>query len=48
MTLMKKLRSQDVEVQLVKSGGHRLSEPDDLQRLLRTIDSLLDSLEQDL
>jgi pimeloyl-ACP methyl ester carboxylesterase len=48
MTLMKKLRSQDVEVQLVKSGGHRLSEPDDLQRLMRTIDSLLGSLNQDL
>ena len=34
------LRSDDVEIQLVKSAGHRLSEPNDLERLFRTLDEL--------
>ena len=34
------LTSRDVEVLLVKSGDHRLSEPEDLQRLTRTIEAL--------
>jgi len=34
------LTSRDVEVHLVKSGDHRLSEPKDLQRLTRTIEAL--------
>jgi pimeloyl-ACP methyl ester carboxylesterase len=37
--------SEDVEVQLVKEGGHRLSEPPDLERLCRTVAALLDGLE---
>ena len=40
------LRSTDVEVQLLKSGGHRLSEPPDLARLLRTVGLLLEELAQ--
>ena len=36
-----RLRSSDVEVQLVKSGDHRLSEPADLQRLQATVEQLL-------
>ena len=39
------LRSSDVEVQLVKSGDHRLSEPDDLARLCVTIEELLRALQ---
>jgi pimeloyl-ACP methyl ester carboxylesterase len=35
------LRSADVEVTLVKDGGHRLSEPDDLKRLDATLEVLL-------
>ncbi len=35
------LRSEDVEVTLVKGGGHRLSEPDDLARLTVTLERLL-------
>lgn len=36
-----RLRSADVEVQLVKSGDHRLSEPADLQRLRVAVEQLL-------
>lgn len=35
------MATDDVEVQLVKAGGHRLSEPEDLDRLCRTLDGLL-------
>lgn len=35
------LEATDVEVQLVKAGDHRLSELHDLERLVRTVDSLL-------
>ena len=41
MDIMDKLRSSDVEVQLVKSGQHRLSEPEDLRRMLAALDALL-------
>ncbi len=35
------LETGDVEVQLVKDSGHRLSEPHDLVRLCQTLDSLI-------
>lgn len=41
--IMEKIRSTDVEVQFVKSGDHRLSEPHDIDRLLRTIGALLEA-----
>ncbi len=44
LRITERLRGDDVEVQLVKSGGHRLSEPEDLDRLWRTVDRLLGSL----
>ena len=31
----------DVDLTLVKTGGHRLSEPGDLRRLARTIEALI-------
>lgn len=37
------LQSEDVEVQLVKNGDHRLSEAADLQRLRNTVQQLLHS-----
>ena len=37
LTLAEKLASNDVEVTLVKDGGHRLSEPPDLARLCRAV-----------
>jgi len=36
------LATDDVELTLVKSAGHRLSEPADLERLARTIAALID------
>lgn len=38
------LRSADVEITLVKEGEHRLSEPDDLDRLCETLGALLQRL----
>jgi pimeloyl-ACP methyl ester carboxylesterase len=40
LELMQRLRSTDVEITLVKGGGHRLSEPPDLARLTRIVGSL--------
>ena len=34
-------RSRDVEITLVKAGDHRLSEPEDLERLCRALEGLL-------
>lgn len=41
LALAESLRSTDVEVQLVKSGDHRLSEPEDIRRLEVTVGQLL-------
>lgn len=40
--LMGKLRSADVQLTIVKGGGHRLSEPHEIQAILRAVDSLLE------
>jgi pimeloyl-ACP methyl ester carboxylesterase len=45
LTLMDRLDSDDVEATFVKGGDHRLSEPRDLDRLGRTLDALLATLE---
>jgi pimeloyl-ACP methyl ester carboxylesterase len=37
------LATDDVDLTLVKSAGHRLSEPGDLRRLARTIEALIDT-----
>jgi pimeloyl-ACP methyl ester carboxylesterase len=42
--LAERLASEDVEVILVKGGGHRLSEPKDLERLELTLERLLTRL----
>lgn len=44
LAIAESLRSADVEVQLVKSGDHRLSQPDDLQRLQNCLEQLLQQL----
>lgn len=44
LRLQSQLASEDVEVTLVKSGTHRLSEPSDLDRLGRVAAALLDGL----
>lgn len=40
LTVAKALASDDVVVTLVKNGDHRLSEPDDIARLIETVDTL--------
>jgi pimeloyl-ACP methyl ester carboxylesterase len=40
LDLMARLASIDVEITLVKGGGHRLSEPEDLARLAATVAAL--------
>ncbi len=45
LRLARMLRSADVEISLVKDGGHRLSEAEDLERLCRTLEALLQRLE---
>jgi pimeloyl-ACP methyl ester carboxylesterase len=40
--LKDRLRSADVQVTAVKAGGHRLSEPHEIEAILRTIESLLE------
>lgn len=42
--IMAQITSTDVEIQFVKAGDHRLSEPHDIDRLTRTVGALLESL----
>lgn len=44
LLLAQKLATTDVEIQLVKDGDHRLSRPHDLERLMDTIETLLESI----
>ncbi len=44
LNLAEQLRSDDIELQLVKSGDHRLSEAEDIVRMLTQLELLLDSL----
>ncbi|MEO6249046.1 MAG: alpha/beta hydrolase, partial [Sphingomicrobium sp.] len=43
LKLLAQLRSSDVQLTLVKDGGHRLSEPHEIDALLRLVASLLES-----
>ncbi len=45
LTLADRLRSEDVEITLVKAGDHRLSEPRDLDRLCDALELLLRRIE---
>ncbi len=38
--LMRALRSADVQLQVIKGGGHRLSEPHEIETILRTVAGL--------
>ena len=40
--LMRALRSSDVQLNVLKGGGHRLSEPHEIRAILGTIESLLE------
>jgi pimeloyl-ACP methyl ester carboxylesterase len=41
-TTMRLLRSADVQLTIVKGGGHRLSEPHQIEAIVRTVDGLLE------
>jgi pimeloyl-ACP methyl ester carboxylesterase len=40
--LMRKLRSSDVQLNVLKGGGHRLSEPHEIRAILQTVEKLLE------
>lgn len=42
LTVADRLASSDVEIHLVKDGDHRLSRPEDISLLIRTVDTLLE------
>jgi pimeloyl-ACP methyl ester carboxylesterase len=43
LRIMERVKSRDVEIQFVKAGDHRLSEPHDLDRLTRTVGNMLEN-----
>lgn len=40
--LMRSLRSSDVQLNVLKGGGHRLSEPNEIRAILGTVEALLE------
>ena len=40
--LMRQLRSSDVQLEVLKGGGHRLSEPNEIRAILDTVKALLE------
>ena len=42
LKLLDRLRSADVQLHLIKGAGHRLSEPRDIEAILRAINQLLE------
>jgi dipeptidyl aminopeptidase/acylaminoacyl peptidase len=40
--LMRALRSSDVQLNVLKGGGHRLSEPHEIRAILATVEALLE------
>jgi pimeloyl-ACP methyl ester carboxylesterase len=40
--LMRRLRSSDVQLNVLKGGGHRLSEPHEIRAIMRTVEALLE------
>ena len=42
MRLMRRLRSGDVQLSILKDGGHRLSEPNEIDAILRTVAALVE------
>jgi len=46
LRIQQMITSDDVEINFVKKGDHRLSEPADLDRLTRTLDVLLNQIEE--
>lgn len=47
LDLVNKLESKDVHVTLIKDGGHRLSDVDNLQFITKTLGNLIDKVKHD-
>ncbi|CCQ72075.1 carboxylesterase [Magnetospira sp. QH-2] len=47
LRIAERLKTTDVEVLLVKDGDHRMSEPQDIDRLCRVVDDLLTLVEEE-
>jgi pimeloyl-ACP methyl ester carboxylesterase len=43
VNLLERLRSADVQLTIIKDGGHRLSEPPEIAAILRTVAALLET-----
>ena len=43
LDLLERLRSADVQLTIIKDGGHRLSEPHEIRAILRTVAALLET-----
>jgi dipeptidyl aminopeptidase/acylaminoacyl peptidase len=43
LTAMRRLRSADVQLQIIKGGGHRLSEPHEIEAILRAVAGLMET-----
>ncbi|HKX91977.1 MAG TPA: alpha/beta hydrolase [Sphingomicrobium sp.] len=41
---MRALRSADVQIRVIKGGGHRLSEPHEIKAILRTVGEMLETV----
>jgi dipeptidyl aminopeptidase/acylaminoacyl peptidase len=41
MSFVERLPGEDVQLTLVKDGDHRLSRPEDIDRLIRAVDAML-------
>jgi dipeptidyl aminopeptidase/acylaminoacyl peptidase len=39
---LRALRSADVQLKIIKGGGHRLSEPHEIEAILRTVAALIE------
>ncbi|MDH5188177.1 MAG: alpha/beta hydrolase [Rhodospirillaceae bacterium] len=46
LRIQEKITSDDVEIQFIKNGNHRLSEASDLNRMTATLDGLLKTIEE--
>ena len=44
LTIVRQLRSADVQLNILKGGGHRLSEPHEIEAILRTVAALLEPI----
>ena len=42
--LMQQLRSADIQLNILKGGGHRLSEPHEIEAIVGTVAALLEPL----